>query len=100
MKSLILLFLSFSLFSQTTISGGTTTATGGANFSLVFIGDPHLNFAGQPATWTAQAAWIAANQALYNIQGVFCMGDLIVSNAATFWTDGWSTIAGLGVPSV
>lgn len=78
------------------------------NPSIVFIGDPHLNQAGQPATWIAQTNWIAANIAAWNIKAVLCAGDFdggtingpqdSAPNVTSGWTNGWSTIDGTGLP--
>src|ERR1035441_9089224 len=72
---------------------------------FAIIPDVHLNqtSSGQPATWIAQAAWIVANRAAYNIQGVFSVGDFTAadadsSNFALGWTDGMASIDALGIP--
>jgi hypothetical protein len=71
--------------------------------TFVIIPDVHLNGSDQPATWTAQAAWIVANQAVWNIQGVFSTGDWTIEGRASTdlpvaWTAGMQSIDLMGKP--
>lgn len=78
------------------------------NPSIVFIGDPHLNQAGQPTTWTTQTQWISDNVSAWNIQAVLCAGDFdggtingpqdSAPNVSGGWSNGWNTIDGTGLP--
>jgi hypothetical protein len=81
---------------------------------MVFIPDIHLELPGQPATWHAQANWIANNQSTYNIQAIFFAGDVEISNYTSpsvfggqddlstdmpaAWNEGFSTIDGMNRP--
>lgn len=71
--------------------------------TFAIIPDVHLNAANQPATWTAQAAWIVANQATWNIQGVFSTGDWTnigrtAIDLSLAWSDGMQSIDAMGTP--
>lgn len=71
--------------------------------TFAIIPDVHLNEANQPATWTAQAAWIVANQAAWNIQGVFSTGDWTnpgrtAVDLPVAWSAGMQSIDAMGKP--
>jgi Calcineurin-like phosphoesterase len=76
---------------------------------FVWIPDIHLEQTtlGQPATWITQAKWISSNQFAYNIQGVFCAGDVQISisgqddlpqDIPMAWNEGFSIIDAMGKP--
>jgi hypothetical protein len=90
---------------QQTLPGNTGPDT----IRFVWIPDIHLEETqnGQPATWKAQAKWISDNQFAYNIQGIFCAGDVQISTPGQdelaqdlpiAWTEGFSVIDAIGKP--
>ena len=90
-KNTLLLFVCVGLRAQTT------------DPTFVVIPDVHLNQANQPATWTAQTAWIVANQATWNLRGVFSTGDWTIggrtaTDVPLAWSDGMQSIDAMGIP--
>jgi Calcineurin-like phosphoesterase len=80
-----------------------TVSAFAADPTFVVIPDAHLNATGQPATWVTQAAWIVANQAAWNIQGVFSTGDWANPGASgtllpLAWSDGLQSVDAMGKP--
>ena len=68
-----------------------------ADPTIIFIGDPHLNLAGQN-TLALQSNWISDHKDAWDIRAVLCSGDWIWGNHAQAWDHGWSTIDAMGVP--
>jgi len=88
---------------QKTLPGNTGQDT----IRFVWIPDIHLEESGQPASWTAQSKWISNNHIAYNIQGVFCAGDVQISTPGqddlqqdmpVGWNEGFSAIDAIGKP--
>jgi hypothetical protein len=83
------------------VGTGTAAAVGDVDFTIAFLPDPHLPFAGGEASWAAQAAWVIANQSAWNIQAVLCAGDHsntgLTADLAAAWTSGWSAIDAAGI---
>ena len=88
---------------QATLPGNTAPDV----IRIVSIPDIHLEGAGQPATWKAQAKWIVNNQATFNTQAVLFVGDVQISTSGqddlgtdmpNGWNWGFSAIDGMNLP--
>jgi hypothetical protein len=101
----------YATFANSKWSGQQTLPgnTGQDIIRFVWIPDIHLEQTtlGQPATWIAQAKWISSNQFDYNVQGVFCAGDVQISisgqddlpqDMPVAWNEGFSIIDAMGKP--
>jgi hypothetical protein len=99
----------YAAFTNSEWSGQQTLPgnTGQDTIRFVWIPDIHLEMTGQPATWIAQAKWINSNQFGYNIQGIFCAGDVYISPTGQdyepkemppAWNEGFSLIDAMGKP--
>jgi hypothetical protein len=101
----------YARFSDGQWSGQQTLpgSTGQDTVAFVWIPDIHLEQIGfgQPQTWIEQAKWISGNRLGYNIQAVFCAGDVQIppsgeddrmQEMGTAWHEGFSVIDAIGKP--
>lgn len=61
-----------------------------ADFTIINVGDPHLNFSGEMDEWNALTDWIVANKVAENIQAVLVKGDFSLTGSEAHLAAAWS----------